>query len=270
MEQITKSFAFLSASSITIGVVAIVSSVLVPWLWLQEMLKALGGAFIAVGLVAVAHEYIVARKHFSDYKLLADKICGVERVCGSDELKEMGFAALRSTDSLKAIVLGGSWLLEGPNRQTLEKLLGRAPGCVQVLIPDPCSTEIQARIKDEPNEKGTRGLFGLADNVNQWWELKKQYDYLAIKLYQNYPVAMVTIYDGWVYLGPVLHRKRNTENLIVVYKRPSKGADLYIEHFNSLFQDGKRVFELNEKYVQHVKDTIERIASDLALSQTSI
>jgi hypothetical protein len=204
-------------------------------------------------LWSFAHELIATKKYYSDFELLADSACGLVRVCDPAVVEERGHKALQQTNSLKAVILGGNWLLRGANRKTLDGLLAARAKRVQILIPDPCSDEIKARYRDEPEVEGMQRLHGLAWNLLEWWSLKREHPHLQVKAYRSYPVAMVTIYDDYVYFGPVLHKRRNIENLTTIYLNPSKGANLYVQHFINLFDDSSNVFDLSSEYVQRVK-----------------
>lgn len=195
---------------------------------------------------------------------------GIERVCTGDEIAEVGREELTSSKLLKVIGIGTSWLVTGSNHERLlEMLENKLP--VQVLVPDPCAREIIERYeKDEPPEFEL-GLSGLADRLRHWDSLRKRYGTLNIRAYHRYPVANVTILEHHVYVGPVLYKRRAKDNLTAIFRRPSKGAEVYEDHFNNILESGSVeiteafMAEVNRQYPGGVGDSGPKRGASVAL-----
>lgn len=229
----------------------------------RVLFHATGGAVIGLGWVEILHEWAVAKKVREEFLVLGDFIeKGIERVCNGDEIAEVGRAELASSKSLKVLGIGISWLVKGKNHERLlEMLESKLP--VQVLVPDPCSSEIiQRYTHDEPPEFEL-GLPGLAGRLRHWYELSKKYETLKVRAYHRYPVANVTIFDQHVYVGPVLYKRRAKDNLTAIFRRPSVGAEAYEDHFDKVFTYGS--VELTEEFMRRLNQEFpERLTLDIS------
>lgn len=214
----------------------------------RVVLHAFGGAVISLGWVEVLHEWSVARKVRAEFMVLGDFIeKGIERVCTGEEIADLGRAELSQSRSLKVIGIGISWLLKGANRERLSNMLSDGHP-IQVLIPDPLSREIIERYSTDEPADFELGLPGLAGRVHDWNALAKKHTSLKVRIYDRYPVANVTILDDHVYVAPVLFKRRAKDNLTAIFRRPSKGAAAYEDHFDKVFTQGAA--EITREYLE--------------------
>lgn len=233
--------------------------------YLRAILNSLAGAAIAVALIDVFHEYFVARDIRHQFKILSDfKQNGVERVCAQEEVNELGYELISKTNSLKAIGIGLQWLMdeteevEGKNQKHLLRILNsKTSQKAYILIPDPCSNQIKERyVNDEPNHKNDvsmLGLKGIAGAVRKWNKLRENHkDELEVKVYHRYPMANVTIYDDYVFVSAVLYKHRAKDGFTVIYRRGSKGAQIYENHFNEVYKSGS--IPLDDYYIKKLNN----------------
>jgi len=218
----------------------------------RVVFHAVGGAVIGLGWVEVLHEWAVAKKVREEFLVLGDFIeKGIERVCTGEEIAEEGRRELSNTKSLKVIGIGVSWLVKDDNYIRLQEMLeNKYP--VRVIIPDPCAREIIERYANDEPPEFDLGLSGLAARIKTWYNLSKKYDTLEVRVYTRYPVANVTIYDDHLYVAPVLYKRRAKDNLTAIFRRPSKGAEAYEDHFNKVYVHGS--LELNDAYLAKLNE----------------
>lgn len=220
-----------------------VSLFLIGWRFAHDsvwraVLHLLAGGLLTLGWIEVVHEWFIAKKVRQEFRILADFAAkGIERVCGASEIGTVGAAELATTESLKVIGIGLSWLLKGGNRERLERLLS-AGKSVTILIPNPCAPELVERYqRDEPPDFEL-GLQGLAERARQWAAFAKHHSSLTVRLYHRYPVANVTIFDRLVLVSPVLYKRRAKDSFTAIFRRPSGVAAVYEDHFKQLFEHG--------------------------------
>lgn len=204
----------------------------------RVLFHAVGGAVIGLGWVELLHEWAVAKKVREEFLVLGDFIeKGIERICTGDEITEVCREELASSRSLKVIGIAISWLVKGRNRDRLiEMLESKLP--VEILVPDPCAREIIERYNMDEPPTFEYGLTGLAERLRDWHNLCKKYSTLTVRAYHRYPVANITILDNHVYVGPVLYKRRAKDNLTAIFRKPSKGAEVYEDHFKNVFEFG--------------------------------
>jgi|WetSurMetagenome_2_1015567.scaffolds.fasta_scaffold328571_1 hypothetical protein len=184
-------------------------------------------------------------------RLVTDSIeTGIEQVCDSEETTNLGIEELKSTSVVKVIGIGNSWLLAEPHKSRLDDML--TSGCqIHVLIPDPLSPEVIERYeKDEP-KSAKLGLNGIARRVIKWYEMKQRHPSLNVRIFNRYPVVNLSIYDKHVYASSVLYQKRGFESLTVIFRRPSKGAEIYEDHFDQVYLSGS--VEITPSYLHLLK-----------------
>lgn len=211
------------------------------------ILNSLGGATLAIALIDVFHEFFVARNVRSQFKILSDfKINGVERVCSSYEINQVGYEQLQKTKTFKGIGFGFQWLLDdnhdvnGPNQAELGRILKSSNSkSVLILLPDPCSDQIKERYgKDEPNTESYRyelGLEGISEAIKKWYGIQEKYQgKIEVRVYSCYPMANVNIYDDYIFVSAVLYKRRAKDGFTIVYRRGSKGAEIYESHIDEI------------------------------------
>lgn len=182
---------------------------------------------------------------------------GVERVCTEAETSAISARELETTDFLKIIGIGNSWLLKGDQHARLERLLVRNVA-VRVLIPDPLSPQIRERYdKDEPDSHQL-DLTKFASLVLQWHDLALAQRSLAVRVYNRYPMMNVSVYRDRVLASPILYKRRGKEGLTFVFRRPSVGAEIYEGHFDKVFETGST--EITDTYLTNLQSSF-RIAS---------
>lgn len=203
---------------------------------------ALGGAIISLGLVEVLHEFFVAKQVRAEFQILGDFLDkGIKRMCTSEEADRLSPELLRSSKVFKVLGIGNKWLVDGPCREILIKRIkeGRE---AQILIPDPTSQEIAERYLNDEPDTFELGLSGLAERAINWHKLVTEYgSNLEVRLYDDYPVVNMSIYDNCVFVSPVLYKRRGKDCLTTVFRSPSIGSAYYVEHFDGLFNKGNEI-----------------------------
>ena len=228
--------------------------------YIRAILNSLGGASVAVALIDVFHEYFVARSVRSQFKILSDfKLNGVERVCTAKEIEEFGKDQISKTLSFSGIGFGFQWLMDnnqdvdGPNQIQLIRILESAQSKkVMILVPDPCSPQLRERYdKDEPNSdlySYELGLSGIAESIKKWYAIKEKYPgKIEVRVYSCYPMANVNVYDDYVFVSAVLFKRRVKDGFTIVYRRGSKGAELYENHIKNVAEERSEL--LTKKYI---------------------
>ena len=191
--------------------------------------------------------------NFKFWAIFLDK--GIERICTSDEISTRTPTILQSTTVFKVLGIGNSWLVENP--KLLDILIGKLEDGkeAKILIPDPLSEEIIERYNnDEPNtfEKGLPGLARLAIS---WYMMMQQYKNLQVRLYDGYPVVNMSIYDNYIFVSPVLYKRRGKDCLTAVFRRPSSGSSIYEGHFDDLFKTGS--YDITSDYIDQISNKLK-------------
>ena len=213
----------------------------------RSLLHALAGATIGLGWIEVLHEWSIARQVRKEFSVLGDFVSkGIERVCTGEEVADLGREELQSSKSLKVLGIGISWLVKGNNRRRLEEMLERGMSVV-ILVPDPCAEEIIERYKNDEPPTFELGLDGLAGRIRDWKAQSEKYQSLEVRTYHRYPMSNVTIYSDKVYVGPVLYKRRAKDNLTAIYRRPSRGAEVFEDHFWNVYEHGSSI--LDDEYM---------------------
>jgi len=186
-------------------------------------------------------------------QLVADSLeKGIEKVCTNAEIAVVGSEGLQRTTKLRVIGLGNSWLLKEPkNHQRLLQLL-EARAEVIVLLPDPLSLQVRERYMiDEPSTRRL-DLPELALRVLKWYQLKTAYPRMILRVVHRYPMVNVTIYDHYLFASPLLYQRRGIDNLTVMFRYPSPGAEMYEDHFNKICDSGSD--NVDESYVARLRE----------------
>jgi hypothetical protein len=172
---------------------------------------------------------------------------GVERVCTEAEIGAISAIELQRTSSLKVIGIGHGWLLKGEKYLALETLLSRQ-ATVQLLIPDPFSSQIRERYDKDEGEGHELDIPELAGLVLKWKTEMGKHPSLSVRLYDRYPMMNVSVYTNRVFASPLLYKRRGKDGLTFVFRRPSIGADIYEGHFDKVF-DSDSTKSISEDYI---------------------
>jgi hypothetical protein len=215
----------------------------------KTLLNAFGGGTITLGWIDILHEWAVARHEREKFMILGDVIeKGIKRLSDPKERNSSGEEALKRTKELSVMGFSMDWLLN-ENLRRLEEMIAHGYE-IKIMMANPLSPAVINRYNNDEPKPLRRGREGIALNINQMYHITKKSEHAVLKVFNNYPVSTVTIYDEDVYVGPVLYLQTPRDNMTTIYRRHSSGAQAYINHFNKIFESETASTIVDQNYMR--------------------
>jgi hypothetical protein len=217
----TRIFELVHLVTLLAGGVSLLGSYFLPP-GLREILSSLGTAFLASAFIGFFN-----KRYLTDEKPDLRKEWGLIKIYRyrSEKDKEMNSRISTTAELVEGIVLGGLHDLRDNRDAKLEKRLEHGLKMYLLVPKNSHDSKLEAAKKE----------------LEDWYHLlnKEQKGNITIRKYNAVPQEMYFRVDDLLVVGPYHANVDGRRNITYMFDANSKGGEIYINHFNDLWESSK-------------------------------